>query len=150
MFIYSFFYLSHRKTRINFGVIANHFGKVNRKTANHFKLICESLFKWYRKKTFILVLTPFLDKISSFLNTFYVYDAKMRIRCELWLVIVSHFAKVCLNFTKIANHFSFLKSRPVYTHLEKKVFMKTLCKVSLEDLQWEGYAFFPYAYLYKY
>ena len=42
-----------------YGVIANHFNKVNCKTANYFKLISELLFKWYRKKTF-LCSHPFL------------------------------------------------------------------------------------------
>ena len=45
-------------------------------------LICESLFKWCRKKTSIWS-SPFLDKTSPFLDTFYVYGAKMRISCEL-------------------------------------------------------------------
>ena len=50
---------------------------------------CESLladlritFQMVSQKDLFLVLTPFLDKISPFLDTFYVYDAKMRIRCE--------------------------------------------------------------------
>ena len=48
---------------------------------------CESLlritFQMVLQKDLFFVLTPFSDKISSFLDTFYVYDAKMRIRCEL-------------------------------------------------------------------
>ena len=59
--------VSHRKMRITFRVIVNHFGKVNRKTANHFSNdIAKDIF---------LVLNTFLNKISPFSDTFYVYDA---------------------------------------------------------------------------
>ena len=34
------------------------------------------------QKDLFFVLTPFLDKISPFLDTFYIYYVKMRIRCE--------------------------------------------------------------------
>ena len=51
---------------------------------------CESLladlritFQMVSPKHLFFILTPFLDKISLFLDTFYVYDAKMQIRCEL-------------------------------------------------------------------
>ena len=36
--------VSHRKMRITFGVIANHFGKVISNIANYLEVICESLF----------------------------------------------------------------------------------------------------------
>ena len=39
-------------------------------------------FQMVSQKDPLLVLTPLLDEISPFLGTFYVYDAKMQIRCE--------------------------------------------------------------------
>ena len=43
---------NRHKMLITSGVIVNHCGKMNCKTADHFQLIRESLFKRYCKKTF--------------------------------------------------------------------------------------------------
>ena len=45
---------------------------------------CESLFTWYFQKTFFFFWSSpsFLEKIYPFLDTFYVYDIKIRIHCE--------------------------------------------------------------------
>ena len=50
---------------------------------------CDSLiadlrisFHMVSQETLFLVLTTFLDKISSFLDIFYVYGAKIRLHCE--------------------------------------------------------------------
>ena len=40
-------------------------------------------FQMVLQKDIFLVFIPFLDKISPFLDKFYVYGAKMLIRCEL-------------------------------------------------------------------
>ena len=68
--------------------------------ANHFWDICESLwqsesqnceslladlqitFQMVSQKDLFFGPHSFLDKISPFLDTFYVYNIKMRIRCE--------------------------------------------------------------------
>ena len=76
--------------RITFGVIANYFGGNCESLWQSESQNCESFLAdlqisfemVLQKDLFILVLTPFLDKISPFLDTFYVYDAKMRINCE--------------------------------------------------------------------
>ena len=45
-------------------------------------LICELIFNGIVKRPFFCP-HPFIDKISPFFDTFYLYDTKMRIRCEL-------------------------------------------------------------------
>ena len=92
--------------------------------ANHFWDYCETLwqnksqncesrlvdlritFQMVSQKTFFFGSHPFLDKIMK--------------KCEY----VNIFVKVCRNFTKIANHFSFLISQPCI-HANMHTYVRT-------------------------
>ena len=78
--------VSHHKMRITFGVISNHFATVIRNIANHFKVICESLF----------AKTPFFKVIceSLFWSSSQIFAFFRHILC-IWCAIANHFAKVC-------------------------------------------------------
>ena len=70
MYIY-IYASSHRQMRITFGVIANHWPTDSQYIwvlGNHFWPIANHFCKWIRKKTFFLILTPFLGKFYAIRN----------------------------------------------------------------------------------
>ena len=87
----------HRKMRITFEVIANHFGKVIRNIANHFKVICESLF----------AKRPFLDDLSI---TFLVLITKFPPFYMNFMYTLRYCESLCQCVSQNAIHSSFLKS----------------------------------------